>query len=351
MQKIRPFLSKGLVASLLLPSAVTKAEQAIPINDPAAGWDQVWDIVIFDISIMGILFALLTVYFVVRYRRRDPDQVGSQPKLTAATAVGWALIPAFIFMADDFYLAAKGWKLWNDYRQVPAERMEIQLESGMYSWDYTYPNGVQAQNELRVPVGKPIMLRMTSRDVVHSHYIHKFRVKEDSMPGRVTYMWFYPKDVGEYIVSCNEYCGIMHSLMTGKVIAMPEDEFNQWYEESASKVAMAETTVEPEATPTVAVEPTPAATETEASPETSVEPEVAPAVAEPEQPASAEAAPETAVEPESTPTVEVEPAPAATETEATVAEPEQPASAESAPESAEPAATGSSEESETPATE
>jgi len=289
MQKIKPFLSKGLVASLVLPSAVVQAEQ--PINDPAAGWDHVWNTVILDISIMGILFALLTVFFIIRYRRRDPDQVGNPPKLTAATAVGWALIPAFIFMADDFYLAAKGWKLWNDYRRVPAERMEIQLESGMYSWDYTYPNGVQAQNELRVPAGKPVMLRMTSRDVVHSHYIHEFRVKEDSMPGRVTYLWFYPKDVGEYTVSCNEYCGIMHSLMTGKVIAMPEEEFYEWYEEAASQLAMTDTDViaepEPNTTANTVGSEKPANIEAKTTEATPVE-ESAATATPPEEPAATE---------------------------------------------------------------
>jgi len=295
MQKIKPFLSKGLVASLLLSSTMARAEQKI--DDPAAGWDQVWNTVILDITIMGILFALLTVFFVVKYRRREPNQEGNPPKLTPAMAVGWALIPAFIFMADDFYLAAKGWQLWNDYRQVPADRMEIQLESGMYSWDYTYPNGVQTQNELRVPVGKPIMLRMTSRDVVHSHYVHEFRVKEDSMPGRVTYMWFYPKEAGEYNVSCNEYCGIMHSLMTGKVISMPEEEFNQWYEEAASNLAMADTTAAPESAPVA--EPVAAPEATEPATESAPAEEAASTEAAEPAPAESEPAAETASTPES----------------------------------------------------
>ncbi len=105
------------------------------------------------------------------------------------------------------------------------------------SWDYTYPNGVQTQNVLRVPAGKPVMLRMTSRDVVHSHFIPDFRVKEDSMPGRITYLWFYPQEPGKHIVSCGEYCGIMHSYMVGNLIVMPEDEFNAWYEQEGAKVA------------------------------------------------------------------------------------------------------------------
>ncbi len=233
----KPLLGKGLWLTPLLLLLATQAQSAEKINDPAPEWDHLWHEVIVDITIIGIVFSLITLYFMYKYRRRHPDQEGTPVKLTAASAVGWALIPAFIFMADDFYLAAKGWQLWNHYRQVPANRMEIQLESGMYSWDYTYPNGIETQNELRVPAGKPILLRMTSRDTIHSHYIPDFRVKEDSMPGRVTYLWFYPEKPGEHIVSCTEYCGIMHSYMVGKVIAMPPEEFNQWYEAAAAKMA------------------------------------------------------------------------------------------------------------------
>ena len=221
----------------MLAAGVAQAAEAV--RDPARGWDRLWFDVIVDITILGLLFAAVAAYFVIRYRRRDPAQVGSAPKLSPALAVGWAIIPAFVFMADDFFLAANGWQLWNNYREVPANRIEIQLESGMYSWDYTYPNGVRAQNELRVPAGKPVLLRMTSRDTIHSHFIPDFRVKEDSMPGRVTYLWFYPREPGEHIVTCAEYCGIMHSYMVGKIIVMPEAEFTAWYEQQAARLAQA----------------------------------------------------------------------------------------------------------------
>ncbi|EXI65361.1 MAG: Alternative cytochrome c oxidase subunit 2 [Candidatus Accumulibacter adjunctus] len=174
----------------------------------------------------------MTAYFIWRYRRvPGGPQVGSAPKLSPAAAVGWVVIPAFVFLADDLFLAANGWVLWNKYRDVPADRLEIHLESGMYSWDYTYPNGVQTQNELIVPAGKPILLRMTSRDTLHSHFIPDFRVKEDSMPGRTTFLWFLPREAGkEHIVTCAEYCGVMHSYMAGRVIVKTPEEFKQWYE-------------------------------------------------------------------------------------------------------------------------
>ncbi|MCC6657786.1 MAG: cytochrome c oxidase subunit II [Rhodocyclaceae bacterium] len=231
-------MRKRLFAAFLA-AATPAAWAANAIKDPAAGWDRLWFEVLVDISILGIVFALITTYFIIRYRRRSADEVGRAGKLTVAAAVGWTVIPMFVFMADDFFLAANGWQLWNTYRQPPADRLEIKLESGMYSWDYTYPNGVQAQNVLKVPAGKPVLLRMTSRDTIHSHFIPDFRVKEDSMPGRVTYLWFYPQKPGEHIVTCAEYCGIMHSYMVGKVVVVPEAEFTAWYAQEEKKLAEA----------------------------------------------------------------------------------------------------------------
>lgn len=235
--RFRVFVGAVAIGFGALAAVVAQAAEAV--RDPARGWDRLWFEVIVDITILGVLFAAVAAYFVIRYRRRAPGEVGRAPKLTAALAVGWTIIPAFVFMADDFFLAGNGWQLWNNYREVPANRIEIQLESGMYSWDYTYPNGVRAQNELRVPAGKPVLLRMTSRDTIHSHFIPDFRVKEDAMPGRVTYLWFNPREPGEHIVTCAEYCGIMHSYMVGKVIVMPEAEFTAWYEREAARLAQA----------------------------------------------------------------------------------------------------------------
>lgn len=229
-------MHKKLVAAVLAIAAPL-AGAAGAIRDPAAGWDRLWFEVLVDITILGVAFALITAWFMLRYRRRNPNEVGRAEKLTAAAAVGWTVIPMFVFMADDFFLAANGWQLWNTYRQVPADRLEVKLESGMYSWDYTYPNGVQTQNVLKVPAGRPVLLRMTSRDTIHSHFIPDFRVKEDSMPGRVTYLWFYPQKPGEHIVTCAEYCGIMHSYMVGKVVVVPEAEFTAWYAQEEKKLA------------------------------------------------------------------------------------------------------------------
>lgn len=211
--------------------------QAAEPNDPARGWDRLWHEYLIDVGIIFVVFAALGAYFMLRYRRRSPDEEGDGPKLTPLACVAWAVIPAFVFIADDFYLAARSWQLWNVYRDVPADRLEVKLDAAMWRWDFTYPNGVQVTNELRVPAGKPVLLRMTATDVVHSFYLPDFRVKEDSMPGRVTYLWFFPRKPGEHLATCAEFCGMMHSKMIGKVIVLPPEEFTAWYDEEAKKLA------------------------------------------------------------------------------------------------------------------
>ena len=204
-------------------------------SDAAEGFDQLWYEVMVDITIIGLIFAFLTIYFLWKYRRRSPDEEGDQKPMTTTSMVGWAVIPAFIFMADDFFLSANGWQLYNVYRDVPENALEVKLESAMWTWDYTYPNGVKTFNELVVPEDQPVVLRMTSRDTIHSHFIPKYRIKEDSMPGRVTYMWFQSGKPGEHVVACAEYCGHLHSRMTGKVVVLPKEKFETWYKSQSEK--------------------------------------------------------------------------------------------------------------------
>ena len=94
------------------------------IRDPALGWERLWHEVIIDIGVIGVLFALLAAWFIWKYRRRPDRQQGESPHLSAAAVVAWLAIPTFVFMADDFFLAANGWQLWNNYRDVPADRLQ-----------------------------------------------------------------------------------------------------------------------------------------------------------------------------------------------------------------------------------
>jgi len=207
---------------------------------PHAHWDAMWNETMMDITIIGVLYFVAAIYFLFRYRRKEHDQVGESPKLTAQGVVGWVMIPVFLFLADDLFLFVKNFDLHEQMREVPANAQTINVTGSMWNWNYDYGNGVDTDNELRVPIGKPVVLRMTSDDVVHSHYMNRYRVTEDLMPGRITYQWFMPDKLGKSVVSCREYCGANHSKMFGHIIVMTQKDYDAWMAQALAE-AKAET--------------------------------------------------------------------------------------------------------------
>ena len=91
--------SSLLASASAEPASAGAAAAAAKINDPAKGWDTLWYHVIRDISIIGVLFALVTAWFIWQSRRRPGNEVGASPKLSAASAVGWTEIPIFDFIS------------------------------------------------------------------------------------------------------------------------------------------------------------------------------------------------------------------------------------------------------------
>jgi len=235
--KMKSLLYKALGALLALPLIPTLAQafqmQVSHREDyegwtPHAHWDAMWNETMLDIIVIGVVYFAIALYFLIRYKSKSKDQIGESPRLTAQAIVGWVVIPCFLFLGDDLFLFAKGFDLHNHMREVPANAQTIKVTASMWNWNYDYGNGVDVDNELRVPVGKPVVLRMTSDDVVHSHYMNRYRVTEDVMPGRVTWQWFMPDKIGESVVTCREYCGEGHSGMYGKIIVMSQSDYDAW---------------------------------------------------------------------------------------------------------------------------
>lgn len=204
-----------------------EASDGATIKSPAHEWNTVWNEILWDLWIIGGIFAVVAVWLLIRFRARSEDDVGKAMPLNLDKALAWSLVPAALFMADDFLLAAKGWSLWNLQRQVPPGAMEIKVTGNQWYFEYDYGNGV-TDTELTVPVGKPVVLRMTSNDVIHSFGLTEYRVKEDVMPGRITYIWFYPDKPLDTHVVCVEFCGMAHSQMTNPVKAVAQADYDAW---------------------------------------------------------------------------------------------------------------------------
>ncbi|MGD0640098.1 MAG: hypothetical protein ABSC22_05060 [Roseiarcus sp.] len=207
------------------------------IISPTVAWKETWSEVLTDITVIGVVFAAIAIYLLIKYRATSPNAVGTATKLSLDKAIAWALVPAALFMADDFMLAAKGWTLWNIQRTVPANALEVTVTASQWSFEFDYGNGVK-DDTLVVPVGQPVVLRLVSTDVIHSFGLVDYRLKEDLVPGRVNHLWFYPDKPLETFVTCMEFCGDGHARMNATVKAVPKADFDAWLASHKKKASL-----------------------------------------------------------------------------------------------------------------
>ncbi len=234
-------LESGLLAGLAGFAAVLSragsslaAEEKHGIISPTIAWNETWHEVLTDLFIIGGVFAVVAIYLLIKYRAKDPGAVGEGYSMNLDRALAWALVPAALFMADDFLLSAKGWSLWNIQRTVPANALEVNVTASQWAFEFNYGNGI-VDSDLIVPVGQPIVLRMTATDVIHSFGLTEYRLKEDLLPGRFTHLWFYPDKPIETFVTCVEFCGDAHAQMHSAVKAVPKAEYDAWLAGKAKK--------------------------------------------------------------------------------------------------------------------
>ena len=103
--------------------------------------------------------------------------------------------------------------------------------------DRSDPNGaddIATINQLHIPVNKPVILYLSTMDVIHSLGIAEMRVKQDIIPGLETPMWWVPTLEGSFEINCSQLCGLGHYTMKAAVTVEPEAAFNAWLAEEAT---------------------------------------------------------------------------------------------------------------------
>ncbi|MCB9559298.1 MAG: cytochrome c oxidase subunit II [Kofleriaceae bacterium] len=176
---------------------------------------------------VGITF--FVVYFTIKYRHRPGHKAQPSPAHNDAMEITWTVIPTIICV----FLFLGGWKGYLEFTSEKSNPMVIDVTAQKWHWNFTYPDGTQDGN-LHVPVGQPIRMRMTSVDVLHSFYVPAFRVKQDVVPRRYTYVQFTPTRPGVYRLYCAEYCGDDHSQMKVKVFVHEAGGYERFLSEKAS---------------------------------------------------------------------------------------------------------------------
>jgi cytochrome c oxidase subunit II len=195
----------------------------------APGVDAVFNLILGVCVVFFLIVVVTLLLFVVKYRQRPGVEAEETPTHNMRLEILWSVIPLIIVL----FIFWKSFTVFMDMYTVPDNAYEIQVTAQKWSWAFTYPNGYVDEN-LHVPVNQPIRLIMSSKDVIHSLWIPKFRVKMDIPPGRYTSMWFTATKEGKYKLLCTEYCGEAHSDMLAVAQVHPEGEYEEWLKDASN---------------------------------------------------------------------------------------------------------------------
>jgi cytochrome c oxidase subunit 2 len=225
----------GLDSAGLMP--VEASAQATDI-------DWMWNLELIAMSFLFALIVVPLVYSLVVFRRRKGDTTDAEHmEGNTKLEIAWTIIPLFGVVAFA-YLGAVNLA---ETRRVDPDAMIVKVKGIQWSWSFEYPavNGVSViSDELHLPKGKQVLLRMTSSDVIHSFWVPEFRVKQDLVPGRITELRITPIRDGNYKVRCAELCGTSHAYMEKPVVVSSQADFDTWMAEQTKLAEQAAATPE-----------------------------------------------------------------------------------------------------------
>ena len=173
-----------------------------------------------------------------------------------------SLAPDLIVMALEIVLivfyALPGWSLIKIQMPDEKDAVVIHVVGEQFGWDIHYPGAdgkfgrrkpelvhfnnplgldrtdpdaaddIVVGNELHMPLGKKVLIKLTSKDVIHDFFVPEFRIKQDAMPGMEIPVWIEPNRVGKYELACAQLCGFGHSLMRADVYVDTPEDYAKW---------------------------------------------------------------------------------------------------------------------------
>ena len=216
--------------------------------------------------LMLVLFAGWGAYFVwvlVRFRRsRQPhaDPGGATGRVASFTEIG-------VVIAESVLLIGFALPIWferTSARPADPNAVVVRVVAEQFAWNVHYPGAdgrfgdtsvrlVTATNplgldraspfgkddvvlisQLHLPVNRPVVIQLSSKDVIHSFGVPAMRVKQDAIPGLLTPVWFMPIATGQFEIACSQLCGLAHYRMRGVITVEPEDAFQRFLANEAA---------------------------------------------------------------------------------------------------------------------
>lgn len=229
-----PLLLLGLVAVTLtgcLDASQYPQSTLTPKGDYAEMVDKLFKTTLWLATLVFIVVEAGLLWAIYRYRGKPDDAEPKQVHGSTTVEIIWTVIPALVLAV----VAVPTVQTIFETAKVPAASpdgqapLRVDVIGHQWWWEFRYPElGITTANQLHVPVGRTVDLRMKTVDVLHSFWIPQFAGKRDVFPNRETRLWFTAKETGEFPGACAEFCGLQHGRMDFYVMVNTPEEFAGW---------------------------------------------------------------------------------------------------------------------------
>jgi cytochrome c oxidase subunit 2 len=219
--------------------------------------DQVMVLVHWLMVVLFVGWSAFFIYVLVRFRRRSqPVAMHEGMRGRWSTWIEGGVLAAEIILLA--YFSVPVWSARVDAFPSEQQSTVVRVVAEQFAWNVHYPgpdgrfgrtdlrllgpsnplgldrsdpaakDDITTINQLNVPVNKPVIVHLSSKDMVHSFALPQMRVKQDAIPGIAQPVWFTPTLTGKWEIACSQLCGLGHYRMRGFFAVQSEAEYAAW---------------------------------------------------------------------------------------------------------------------------
>src|SRR3954471_136111 len=231
----------------------------------AAELDNMTVLVHWLMLVLFVGWGLFFLYVLFKFRRSanpKASYAGAKGKISKGTEVAVAVIEVLLLV---FY-AIPAWAKRVKAFPSESEAVVVKVVGEQFAWNVQYPgpdakfgrtdiklvtadnplgldrsdpnakDDLTTINQLTLPVDRPVLVHLSSKDVIHSFGLFEMRVKQDAIPGLDIPVWFIPNRIGDYEISCSQLCGLGHYRMRGFVNIKSDADYRAFLTEEAKGI-------------------------------------------------------------------------------------------------------------------
>jgi len=209
------------------PSSIQSA--LTPGGPQAAHLAHLWWIFFWVCLAVYVITIAFLVWAVIRSRRNATPDLSAPTERRLAIGVGTATALSIVTLFALLITSVATGRDVGTFAHDDPRQVEIEVTGHQWWWEVKYPQAtITTANEIHIPIGMPILLRLATSDVIHSIWIPSLHGKRDLINGRINQLRIEADTPGIYRGQCAEYCGVQHAHMALVVIAESPEAFAAW---------------------------------------------------------------------------------------------------------------------------